>query len=97
MASRISLPRADVGAALRAAARQFRGLDPNDPSRWPAVPRYALCAVVAAAVVVVLWFVWLGGVDEEYQADLGREQSLREDYRTKVARAVNLEQLKKQR
>lgn len=97
MASRISLPRADAGAALRAAARQFRGLDPNDPSRWPAVPRYALCAVVAAAVVVVLWFVWLGGVDEEYQADLGREQSLREDYRTKVARAVNLEQLKKQR
>ncbi len=97
MASRISLPRADLGASLRAAARQFRNLDPNDPSRWPAVPRYALCLVVAAVVVVVLWFVWLGGVDEQYQAERDREQALRNDYRTKVARAVNLELLKKQR
>ena len=40
---------------------QFRGLNPNDPSTWPAIPRYGLCLLLAAAVVVALWFLWLQG------------------------------------
>ena len=43
---------------------QFKDLDPKDPSVWPFVPRYALFAVVAIAVVVGLWFAWLSGSDE---------------------------------
>jgi len=76
---------------------QFTGLDPNDPSRWPALPRYLLCAAVAVMVVVALWFFWLQGVDEELQAETVKEVQLRENYKKKLVQAVNLEALKKQR
>ena len=34
---------------LRRFGDQFRGLNPNDPSVWPPVPRYALCVAVDGA------------------------------------------------
>jgi type IV pilus assembly protein PilO len=76
---------------------QFVGLDPNDPPSWPALPRYLLCAFVTVAVVVGLWFAWLSSSDEELKAEQARELQLREDYKKKLAQAVNLEALKKQR
>jgi type IV pilus assembly protein PilO len=76
---------------------QFTGLDPNDPSAWPAVPRYALCAVVAVAVVIVLWFTWISTSDEELTAEQAKEVQLKDDYKKKLTQAVNLEALKKQR
>jgi type IV pilus assembly protein PilO len=76
---------------------QFRGLDPKDPSVWPTVPRYALFFAVAIAVVVALWFVWLNGSDELLQQERDKEVKLRIDYKTKLAKAVNLDVLKKQR
>jgi type IV pilus assembly protein PilO len=76
---------------------QFVGLNPNDPTSWPALPRYLLCAFVAVAVVVALWFVWLSTSDEELKAEQAKEVQLREDFKKKLAQAVNLEALKKQR
>lgn len=76
---------------------QFTGLDPNDPSSWPAVPRYVLCAVVTVAVVVALWFAWLSTSDEELNAEQAKEVQLKDDYKKKLIQAVNLEALKKQR
>lgn len=76
---------------------QFTGLDANDPASWPVVPRYALCAVVAVAVVVVLWFTWLSTSDEELTAEQAKELQLKDDYKKKLTQAVNLEALKKQR
>ena len=76
---------------------QFTGLNPNDPSSWPGLPRYLLCAAVTAAVVAVLWFVWLNASDEELTAEKAREVQLRADYSKKLGQAVNLEALKKQR
>ncbi|MDO9358675.1 MAG: type 4a pilus biogenesis protein PilO [Polaromonas sp.] len=76
---------------------QFVGLNPNDPPSWPAVPRYLLCVFVTAAVVVALWFVWLSSSDEELMAEQEKELKLREDFTKKLAQAVNLEALKKQR
>lgn len=75
---------------------QFSGLDPNDPSQWPAVPRNLLFVVVCVAVMAVLWFSWLKSVDEELVTEQAREQSLRDDYRKKLVQAVNLDALKKQ-
>lgn len=83
-----------IQARLKA---QFTGLDPNDPSSWPAVPRYVLCAVVAVAVVVVLWFAWLSTSDEELTTEQAKEVQLKDDYKKKLTQAVNLEALKKQR
>jgi len=50
-----------------------------------------------AAIVVVLWFVWLTGSAEELEAEQKKELTLREDYKKKLAQAVNLDALKKQR
>ncbi|MFP8779350.1 type 4a pilus biogenesis protein PilO [Hydrogenophaga sp. RWCD_12] len=75
---------------------QFTGLDPNDPSQWPAVPRNLLFVVVCVAVMAALWFAWLKSVDEELVTEQAREQSLRDDYRKKLVQAVNLDALKKQ-
>lgn len=87
----------DVAAALRRFGDQFRDLNPNDPSVWPAVPRYALCVAVTAVVVVALWFVWLTNSNDELEAARAQEVTLRADYQKKVAQAANLELLKKQR
>jgi len=76
---------------------QFRDLDPKDPSLWPNVPRYALFALTSIVVVVVLWFAWLSSSQESLQQEQDKEVKLREDYKTKLTKAVNLDVLKKQR
>ena len=76
---------------------QFKDLDPRDPSVWPSLPRYALFVFTSIAIVVVLWFVWLSGSQEILQQEQDKEVKLREDYKTKLTKAVNLDVLKKQR
>jgi len=75
---------------------QFVGLDPNDPSLWPAAPRYLLMAAVAIGVVALLWFVWLKDSDMLLDTERQKEVQLRETYKTKLVQAVNLDALKKQ-
>ena len=75
---------------------QFSGLDPNDPSQWPSIPRNLLFVVVCVAVIAALWFAWLKTVDEELVTEQAREVTLRDEYRKKLVQAVNLDALKKQ-
>lgn len=75
---------------------QFTGLDPNDPSQWPGLPRNLLFVAVCVAVIAGLWFAWLKASDEELIAEKAREEQLREDYRKKLVQAVNLDALRKQ-
>jgi type IV pilus assembly protein PilO len=75
---------------------QFSGLDPNDPSLWPTLPRNLLYLAVCAAVMAGLWFAWLKASDEQLLAEKAREEQLRADYRGKLVQAVNLDELKKQ-
>ncbi len=75
---------------------QFSQLDPNDPSLWPALPRYALLAGVMVFVMVVLWFVWLSPTATALMDARAKEEQLREDYRVKLGRAINLDVLKRQ-
>jgi len=76
---------------------QFSGLDPRDPASWPSIPRYALFAVTSIVIVAALWFLWLDGEDEVLKKEQDKEAKLRIDYKTKLAKAVNLDVLKKQR
>lgn len=76
---------------------QFSGLDPKDPSLWPALPRYSAFVVVIVAVVAGLWFAWLSDSELELEAEQAKEVKLREDFKVKLTKAVNLEGLKKQR
>ncbi|WP_093211093.1 MULTISPECIES: type 4a pilus biogenesis protein PilO [unclassified Variovorax] len=97
MASNRPSQKVDVAAAMRRFGDQFRGLNPNDPSMWPSVPRYALCLAVTALVLVGLWFVWLTNSNDELEGERTKEVALKADYSKKVAQAANLELLKKQR
>lgn len=76
---------------------QFRGLDPKDPSLWPALPRYSAFVAVIVLVVVGLWFAWLNTSELELEAERAKEVALREDYKGKLTKAVNLDVLRKQR
>jgi len=96
MASKFQL-NFDFPALQEKLQSQFRQLDPRDPSKWPALPRYALFVTITAVVLVVLWFLWLSSAADELTAEHGKEVKLREEYQVKLGKAVNLETLKKQR
>lgn len=87
----------DFKERFESVARQFRNLDGKDPSSWPAVPRFAVFFALAAACVVALWFAWLVDVKDELVQEQATELKLREEYKVKLAKAVNLEALKQQR
>lgn len=91
------IPKFNFASAQQALLGQFRGLNPNDPSSWPLLPRMALYLALMAAIVVALWFVWLTGSNDELEAEQKKEIALRDDYKKKLAQAVNLDALKKQR
>ena len=76
---------------------QFRNLDPKNPSNWPALPRRLLFTIVSTLVVSILWFLWLSTSQEELTAEQATEIKLREEYKVKLGKAINLEALKKQR
>jgi type IV pilus assembly protein PilO len=93
----LSLPKIDVAALQKGAVEQFRGLNPNDPGSWPLLPRVLLCLALIGAIVAALWFVWLTGSAEELEVEQKKEVTLRDDYTKKLAQAVNLDALRKQR
>ena len=96
MAKSITLP-VDIKAWFESAADQFRNLDTRDPSSWPNLPKFGLYLLVTVAVVVALWFVWLSDASDELTLEQEKEVKLREEYKVKLAKAVNLEALRKQR
>ncbi|MDR3067423.1 MULTISPECIES: type 4a pilus biogenesis protein PilO [Comamonas] len=97
MAKTKKSPDIDFAALQDKIQRQFRNLDPNDPSVWPALPKGLLYAAVAIAVAALLWFVMLKDYEAELEAERATEVTLREDYSRKMVKAVSLDGLKKQR
>lgn len=87
----------DFAALQEKIQRQFRNLDPNDPSVWPALPKALLHVAVAVAVAALLWFVVLKDYEAELDTERATEVTLREDYSKKMVKAVSLDGLKKQR
>ena len=88
---------AQAMAFFESVQRQFRNLDPKNPAVWGPLPRYLLCAFVSVLVLGALWYFWLQDSDIQLQAERAKESQLREDYKKKLAQAVNLDALKKQR
>lgn len=78
-------------------ARQFRNLDPRNPAEWPGLPRALLSLGVTVFVVGALWFVLLEDSKLQLEAEQATELKLRDEYKKKLAQAVNLEALRKQR
>jgi type IV pilus assembly protein PilO len=76
---------------------ELRSLDPRDPGRWPLAIRtgaVALCFVVLSGVLTYL-FVW-NDQRPELQRRADTEQQLRQEFKTKHAKAVNLDVYKTQ-
>ncbi len=94
---KINLPSIELRSITEGLRAQFTGLNPNDPSVWPIVPRVALCVTVLVAVVVALWFLWLNSYDSQLDAAVAKEVTLKEDYKKRLVQAINLEGLKDQR
>ena len=78
-------------------ARQFRGLSLRDGGSWPLLPRYALFLLIVVAVVGALWSTWLRSVNEDLDTARAQEAKLKQEYHTKLQKAVSLEELKKQK
>jgi type IV pilus assembly protein PilO len=76
---------------------ELQSLDPRDPGRWPLPVRAGAVglAFIVLTVILIYFFVW----DEqrpELQQREDEEQALRTEFRTKHAKAVNLELYKQQ-
>ena len=88
---------ADFLAAMRGGLGQFRDLNPNQPGQWPLLPRLAVWTAVTVLVVVLGWFLGLSDQANDLEAARGKEPTLKTEYRTKLAQAINLDALKKQK
>ncbi len=93
----ISTGSIDLNTVFQDAASQFRGLDPNQPGQWPALPKLVAWSFVAVVVVVMGWFNLLSDAHDYLDAEVAKEPALKEDYRNKLGQAVNLSELRKQK
>jgi type IV pilus assembly protein PilO len=77
-------------------AAQFEGLQGRHPGLWPLAPRLLCAAGVMAAAIGLGYFFYWSGQFEEQETLAAQEQTLRNDYRAKIAQAINLEALEAQ-
>jgi type IV pilus assembly protein PilO len=76
---------------------ELRQLDPRDPGRWPLPVRLGAIALffVVLSLVMLYFLVWTQKKDDLALAQ-GQERTLRDEFRTKHAKAVNLNLYKQQ-
>nr|WP_314544247.1 type 4a pilus biogenesis protein PilO [uncultured Massilia sp.] len=82
-----------LGADL---AAQFEGLQGRHPGLWPLAPRLLCAAGAMVAVLVLGWYFYWSGQFEEQENLAQQEVKLRDDYKIKMAQAINLEALQAQ-
>jgi type IV pilus assembly protein PilO len=87
----------ELSAMFESASAQFRGLNTREPGQWPLLPKIAAWLAAALAVVAAGWWFLVLPATEELDSERNRETALRADYRSKVAQAVNLAELRKQK
>jgi len=84
-------------ASSRDLLSEFRGLTLDNVGAWPMVPRVALWLFVIAACAVAGWFGLWSGQKEQLGQMQAEEIRLKEEYRSKLQQAINLDELRKQR
>ena len=97
MATKSRTANVDLNSVFEGAASQFRGLNPNEPGQWPLLPKALTWAAVAVAVMIAGWFLVLSSAHDELESVQNKEPVLKTDYRSKLAQAVNLGELRKQK
>ena len=77
--------------------QELRDLDPRDPGRWPlAAMAGAVGATFLVLTLLMIYFTVWNDVRPELQQKESQEQSLRQEFQQKHARAVNLTVYKQQ-
>lgn len=84
-------------ASSRDLLSEFRGLTLDNVGAWPMVPRVTLWLFVIAACAVGGWFGLWSGQKEQLEQLQAEEIRLKEEYRSKLQQAINLDELRKQR
>jgi len=84
-------------ASSRDLLSEFRGLTLENVGAWPMVPRVALWLFVIAVCAVGGWFGLWSGQKEQLEQLQAEETRLKEEYRSKLQQAINLDELRKQR
>jgi type IV pilus assembly protein PilO len=97
MATKSKTANVDLNSVFEGAASQFRGLNPNEPGQWPLLPKTLTFVAVAILMVIAGWFVVLSTAHDELDTERNKEPTLKTDYRAKLAQAVNLGELRKQK
>ena len=97
MATKPSATKFDLSAWFEGVADQFRGLNPKEPGQWPLLPKLAAFLAVTLLTVALGWVLLLADVQSALDAEHDREPTLKQDYRAKLAQAVNLPELRKQK
>lgn len=87
----------DLNTLFEQAQGQFSGLNPNEPGQWPLLPKLASFLLAIVVVVILGWVALLSAQSDELQAERDKEPQLKSEYTGKVAQAVNLAELRKQR
>ncbi|KQV33911.1 type 4a pilus biogenesis protein PilO [Massilia sp. Root335] len=86
----------DLKQSFADLAAQFEGLQGRHPGLWPLAPRLLCAAGVMAAVMGLGYFFYWSGQFEEQDALAAQELKLRDDYKIKMAQAINLDALEAQ-
>ena len=86
----------DLKQSFADLASQFEGLQGRHPGLWPLAPRLLCAAGVMAAVLGLGYFFYWSGQFEEQDALAAQELKLRDDYKLKMAQAINLDALEAQ-
>jgi type IV pilus assembly protein PilO len=84
----------DLGSQL---ASQFQDLQGRQAGQWPLAPRLLCAAGVMAAVIGLGYFFYWDGQFDKQKKGAKEEATLRTEYRSKMAQAINLEALQKQK
>ena len=82
---------------LTAYADQFRNLNTRDVSTWPLLPRIAALLAIVVVVLFLGWYLfWSDQLDELARGE-SEEVTLKDQYKSKLQQAINLEPLKRQK
>jgi type IV pilus assembly protein PilO len=97
MATQTKTPSFDFAAWFEQIASQFRGLDYKQPGQWALLPKVTSWLLLGALMVGLVWVLLLSDKTDELEAERNKEPGLKQDYRGKLAQAVNLPELRKQK
>jgi type IV pilus assembly protein PilO len=97
MATQTKSPGVDLAVSIEQIASQFRGLDFKQPGQWAFLPKLTSWLLLGVMVVGLLWLLLLSDKTDELEAERNKEPGLKQDYRGKLAQAVNLPELRKQK